>query len=216
MIKILEENEFFIVLVKPEGFSVHNQSPSVAEYLKKARKPQHFVNRLDQETSGLVIVAKQPAYHDLLAEALKDGHKYYRALLRAPWKKPEKNAVWNWPLTDKAEGRANPKGVSSERKEASTEMRVVRTNKHFTEAYLELITGRQHQIRKHAAIAGHPIVGDPRYNEKKYNDSIKEKYGVARMHLYAEKLKFEFEGKDYVFEEKVNLDQFFPKADATV
>ena len=93
-------------------------------------------------------------------------------------------------------------------------MKVVRSNKHFTEAYLELITGRQHQIRKHAAIAGHPVVGDPRYNDKKYNDGIKLKYGIGRMHLYAEKLKFEFEGKDYSFEEKVNLDQFFSKADA--
>ena len=217
MIKILEENDFFIVLTKPEGFSVHNQSPSVAEYLKKAQKPnQHFVNRLDQETSGLIIVAKQPAYHDLLAESLKEGHKYYRALLRGPWKKPEKEALWTWPLTDKAEGRANPKGVSADRKEASTQMKVLRTNQHFTEAYIELNTGRQHQIRKHAAIAGHPIVGDPRYNDKKYNDGIKAKYNVGRMHLYAEKLKFEFEGKDYSFESKVSLDQFFPKSDATI
>lgn len=212
MIKILEENEFFIVLTKPEGYSVHNQSPSVAEYLKKAKKPQHFVNRLDQETSGLLIVAKLPAYHALLTEALEEGHKYYRALLRGPWKKTEKNAVWNWPLTDKAEGRQNPKGISSDRKEATTDMKLIRTNAYFTEAVLELHTGRQHQIRKHTAIAGHPIVGDPRYNEKKYNETIAQKYGNARMHLYAEKLKFEFEGKDYSFESKVNLDAFFPKA----
>lgn len=195
--------------MKPEGYSVHNQSPSVVEYLKKASKPVHFVNRLDQETSGLMIVAKKPENHELLAEALEHGQKFYRALLRGAWDKPEKNLTWVWPISDKAEGRQNPKGISADRQEAQTKVQVLRSNKFFTEVYIELMTGRQHQIRKHAAIAKHPIVGDPRYNDKKYNDNIAKLYGAKRMQLHAEKLEFSFEGKDYSFEAKYSLNDFF-------
>jgi 23S rRNA-/tRNA-specific pseudouridylate synthase len=211
MIKILEENKNFIVLVKPEGFSVHNQSPSVAEYLTKAHKPLHFVNRLDMETSGLMIVAKEPELHISLSEALEEGQKFYRALLRSPWKKKEQQVVWTWPISDKAEGRQNPKGVAASRKEASTSVEILRTNQYFTEVYIELQTGLQHQIRKHAAIAEHPIVGDNRYNDKKYNENIAKLYSNKRMHLHAEKLEFNFNGKDYSYYSPYNLAQFFQK-----
>ncbi|MBY0554771.1 RNA pseudouridine synthase [bacterium] len=209
MIQIVEENKYFIVLIKPEGFSVHNQSPSVAEWLKKASKPLHFVNRLDQDTSGLMVVAKDPEWHNPLAEALDEGQKFYRALLRNPWKKDDKDVTWSWAISDKAEGRQNPKGISSERQEATTQVNVLRTNQYFTEVYIELMTGRMHQIRKHAAIAGHPVVGDSRYNDKKYNENIAKLYNNSRMHLHAEKLMFTFEGKDYDYEKPYRLDQFF-------
>lgn len=209
MIKIIEENEFFIVLAKPHGFSAHNQSPSVAEYLKETKKPQHFVNRLDQETSGLMLVAKAPEYHAPLAEALEKGEKFYRALLRGSWKKSENELLWAWPISDKSEGRQNPQGKSQDRVKAETKVRIVRTNQYFTEAYIELLTGRQHQIRKHSALAGHAIIGDNRYGDKKYNDKICQLYGLSRMHLHAEKLVFNFQGTTYEFENNYNLDHFF-------
>lgn len=209
MIRILEENEFFMVLAKPEGWSVHNQTPSVAEYLLRANKPLHFINRLDSETSGLMVVAQKPEYHEPLVSALEQGSKFYRALLRSPWKNPETELTWQWPISDKSEGFKNPQGSSSERKTASTRVTVVRSNQYFTEVSVELLTGRQHQIRKHSALARHPIVGDPRYNEKKYNDNIAKLYGISRMHLHAEKLRFEFSGKSYVFESLYDLSAFF-------
>lgn len=209
MIKILEENKIFIILLKPEGFSVHNQSPSVVEYLKKMNKAVHFVNRLDQETSGLMLVAKKPEFHEILAESLEHGQKFYRALLRGAWDKSEKDLMWAWPISDKAEGRQNPKGISADRQEAQTKVQVLRTNKFFTEVYIELLTGRQHQIRKHAAISKHAIVGDSRYGDKKYNDNIAKLYGAKRMQLHAEKLVFTFENKAYTFEAKHNFDNYF-------
>ena len=209
MIKILEENDFFIVLRKPEAFSVHNQSPSVAEFLTARKKPLHFVNRLDQETSGLMVVAREPEGHLELADSLENGKKFYRALLRSPWKASEKSVLWKKPISDKAEGYKNPQGLSAHRVDASTKVQIVRSNQYFTEIYAELLTGRQHQIRKHAAIAKHPVVGDPRYNEKKYNDNIAKHYAVKRMHLHAEKLEFSFRGKNYVFEDPYKLDVFF-------
>lgn len=219
MIKILEENEFFLILNKPAGTSVHNESPSLVEFLTKNKKPIHFVNRLDRETSGLVLVAKKPEIHDQLNDALDSGQKLYRALLRGPWKKPAKKAVWSWALTDKAEGRKNPKGLAAGRIACESQVEVIRTNNYFTEVVVKLLTGRQHQIRKHAAIAGLPIVGDNRYNEKSYNDKIKDRYKLERMWLHAEKLEFTFNNKKYNFENKLSLEQFFkvePKAEAAV
>lgn len=212
-IKIVAENDFFFVIDKPAGVSVHNDSPSLAEYLASIKKPLHFVNRLDAETSGLMIVAQKPELHADLAEALEDGRKFYRTLLRSPWKPTnphQKNsAVWSWPISDKSEGRTNPQGPSSARKLADTRVEIIRINRYFTEAYVEILTGRQHQIRKHAALAKHAIVGDSRYNEPKYNANIAKIYGDGRMQLHAEKLVFEFNKTNFIFESKINFDHFF-------
>ena len=208
MIQILAENNFFYVINKPAGLSVHNQTPSVHEHLKSLKMPDHFVNRLDLETSGLMLIAQKAEYHEPLSLALMDGTKIYRALLRGQIK--EQNLIWNKSLTDQAEGRKNPQGISKNRFPCSTEFTSIRTSKYFTEAHLKLNTGRQHQIRKHAALANHAIVGDPRYNDEKYNANIFKIYDIKRMFLHAEKLSFEFEKQIYNFEANdFSLDPFF-------
>jgi 23S rRNA-/tRNA-specific pseudouridylate synthase len=212
MIQILAENNFFYVIHKPAGLSVHNQIPSVQQHIKDLKMPEHFVNRLDLETSGLMVIAQKPEYHMPLNLALGQGEKIYRALLRGQMK--ESSAIWNKPLTDQAEGRKNPQGVSKNRIACSTEFTALRRSKYFTEAELKLNTGRQHQIRKHAALANHAIVGDPRYNDASYNANIFKIYDIQRMFLHAEKISFEYEKENYSFESKdFNLDIFF-KMDA--
>ncbi len=208
MIQILAENNFFYVIHKPAGLSVHNQSPSVHEYIKTHKKSEHFVNRLDRETSGLMLIAQKPEYHEPLSTALSEGSKTYRALLRGHIKEP--TAIWDKPLTDQAEGRKNPQGLSKNRIPCRTEFIALRTSKYFTEAHLKLHTGRQHQIRKHAALTNHAIVGDPRYNDENYNKNIFKRYSVNRMFLHAEKITFDFEKQNYNFESNnFSLDQFF-------
>jgi 23S rRNA-/tRNA-specific pseudouridylate synthase len=207
--QLIDENEDFFVIYKPEGLSVHNQYPSLSEQLTLAKKALHFINRLDLETSGLMVVAQRPELHAPLAEALENGQKFYRALLRSPWKQSQQELLWSWPISDKAEGRKNPQGVASDRVKAETKVQIVRSNQYFTEVYLELLTGRQHQIRKHSALANHPIVGDPRYNEDKYNANIQKFYGNTRMLLQAEKLNFNFNNKDYTYQQDLNLNAFF-------
>ena len=63
MISVLEDNAFFIVLNKPEGVSVHNEKPSLLDWLTERKLPVNFVNRLDAQTSGLVVVARDPKFH---------------------------------------------------------------------------------------------------------------------------------------------------------
>jgi 23S rRNA-/tRNA-specific pseudouridylate synthase len=59
MIQILAESNFFYVIHKPASLSVHNQLPSVYEYIKTHKLPEHFVNRLDRETSGLMLISQK-------------------------------------------------------------------------------------------------------------------------------------------------------------
>ena len=211
MISIVGENAFFIVLNKPEGVSTHNEKPSLLDWLNEQKLPQNFVNRLDQQTSGLVVVARDPKYHEPLSVALQAGQKIYRALLRGGWNDKAKALMWDLALSDKAEGRKNPQGKSSDRKNCITHVQVVRTNQYFTEVLCEIKTGRQHQIRKHAALAKHAIMGDTRYNDDSYNEKMSKMYKTSRMFLNAEELKFTFHGKDYHYQaEKLNCDVFFP------
>ena len=214
MIEILDENNFFLVLFKPQGVSVHNQSPSLVEFLTKNKRPLHFVNRLDQETSGLMVIAQKPEYHNELSLALEQGSKIYRALLRGTWKKTEANLILNWPLTDKAEGRRNPQGESAQRKPCETHLQIVRSNTYFSEVLAEIKTGRQHQIRKHMALLKQPIVGDKRYNDDAYNARIAEMYKKARtdssrLFLQAEKTSFLFKNQKYSYEKPFHLNEFF-------
>lgn len=209
MVQILEENDFFLVLTKPSGYSVHNQKPSLVEFLTEQKKPLHFVNRLDQDTSGLMVVAQKPELHAELATSLESGRKIYRALLRGTWKNPRPELKVNLPLTDKAEGRDNPQGIANERKACETIFTLLRTNAYFSEVTAEILTGRQHQIRKHAALLKQPIVGDNRYGNPKDNERLEKFYKVSRLQLHAEKLEFTFKDKNFKFEIPYSLDLFF-------
>ena len=208
MIQILNENNFFYVINKPAGLSVHNTSPSILEYIKSIKKPEHFVNRLDLETSGLMIIAQKPEYHEPLSQALNMGTKTYRALLRGALE--NSTEIWNKPLTDQAEGRKNPEGLSKNRIPCLTEITVLQKNNYLTAVDAIIRTGRQHQIRKHAALAKHPVIGDKRYNDPVYNQKICARYQIDRMLLHARKLEFTYENKDYIFESnEFLLDSFF-------
>ncbi len=208
MINILAENNYFIVLDKPAGTSVHNEEPNLLTFLKKQNLPVHFVNRLDTETSGLVMIAKKPDFHEPLRQALDHGQKIYSALLRGKMKTVEID--WSWALTDKAEGRQNPQGSSADRKPCLSHVKVIRQSDYLTEVSVEIATGRQHQIRKHAALAKHPIIGDRRYNDAKYNQKIAEIYQDSRMQLHAQKLIFKFNDTPYDIESShFSLDHFF-------
>ena len=209
--EIIAENAYFIILFKPQGVSVHNQSPSLLEFVKEQKKPEHFVNRLDFETSGLVVIAQNENLHEPLQNSLHKGIKKYRALLRGALPIDEgAKVIWNWPISDKAEGRRNPQGDKQNLKAADTEVTLIKKNKYFSEVEIVLKSGRQHQIRKHSALAKHPIVGDNRYNEDKYNAKIADMYKETRMQLEAVSLDFQFKNEKYRFRcNTLELNKYF-------
>lgn len=204
---IIQQSAKWIVINKPIGVSVHNEANDVRALLKKQLRPGSYddvfpVHRLDKETSGVLMLALEAETATELAEKFQ-GHKTaktYFAVLRGALPVSEEWQTWNFPISDKAEGRKNPQGLLKDRVAAETRYRVVQANKFFSLVEVDLLSGRQHQIRKHAALAGHPIVGDSRYNDPKYNEKMASIYGEERLYLHAQKLAIQVQGRVQTFE----------------
>ena len=152
-----------------------------------ARDPSP-AHRLDVGSSGVLLLATSAASARALAEALAASVKTYVAVARGAVA-PEP-AAWQWPLSDRAEGRRDPQGPRPLRKECRTAIHAVRSNKWFSFIEARLETGRTHQIRRHAALAKHALVGDRRYGDARHAEIIFERYGVSRLCLHARRLEF--------------------------
>jgi RluA family pseudouridine synthase len=193
MIEILFQNQDLLIVDKPVGISIHNlEDPeNLMTLLKKqlGRVQLYPVHRLDKETSGIQVFATNEfAAKKYSSEFQKKSvTKIYVGVLRG--KLAKDSGVWNKPLTDKAEGRKNPSGKSAERIPCETQFQVLQTSKYFSLCKFNLITGRQHQIRKHSAIAKHELVGDLRYGDTQYNKKISKRYESSRMYLHCIKLE---------------------------
>lgn len=197
------------IVSKPVGLSVHNDPDRdlisiFRQQLQLSQDPLP-VNRLDKETSGLMVLAADSEAAKQMSGILaqSSAKKYYRAILRGQVKlqpqQHDKINQWSWPISDKAEGRQNPQGKSADRIAAVTNYEVLQSNKYLTEVMCKIETGRQHQIRKHAAIAKHAIVLDSRYGDAKFNKMIQEKYNVSRMMLHSEIMILNVSGKELEF-----------------
>lgn len=142
-----------------------------------------FVNRLDRDTSGLIIIAKNKFVHHYIQSRMPtdDVSKEYIAFVEGNFSEPE--GTVNLPI-----GRPDPESIERtilpEGQPSVTHYRVLEQYKDAAKIACTLETGRTHQIRVHMKAAGHPIIGDPLYNP----ESV-EKFGIARQALHAEKLR---------------------------
>ena len=191
-IPILFQDSNWIVVEKPEGVSVHNNEDAKNLILLLTEQTRHKklypVHRLDKETSGLQVFALNEIWAKTLAQEFENRtvSKTYCGLLRGQLKTSE--GIWSQALTDKAEGRKNPAGVLKDRVACETRFRIIKNSKYFTLCEFHPITGRQHQIRKHVALANHALVGDPRYGDKNYNEKIAGIYKTSRTFLHCTKM----------------------------
>lgn len=141
------------------------------------------VHRIDKDTSGLVIIAKNDKAHIDISEQIKkrEVEKSYFALVRGNIR--EKQAIINMPI-----GRSNKDrkkmAVDKKGKEAITEFKVLKKYNGFTYIEVKIKTGRTHQIRVHMAEIGYPIVGDEVYSNGR------NPFGVKGQMLHAAKLGF--------------------------
>lgn len=197
MFEIIEERQKWMIINKPSGTSVHNEDSSVIDYFKSLGHNYSPVHRIDKETSGLLLLSKDSSYTETLQNALQSARKCYTAVCRGKIK--EDSGMWTNPLSEKAEGRKNPSGPRSSRKKAQSEWRCLESNKYLSLIEVEILTGRTHQIRRHAALNKHSIIGDSRYGEKKYNELISKTYDFKRMALHAMNLEITIEGEDFNF-----------------
>lgn len=193
MITILFQNKDFIAVDKPAGISVHNAEGD-ENLLLVLEKQLHLeklypVHRLDKETSGVQLLALNQDSAKRLSDEFqgKTIQKHYVAILRGQLQ--EDSGAWQSPLTNKAEGRKNPAGLTKERVPCETQFHVLRRSKYFSFCEFRLITGRRHQIRKHSALAKHEIVGDSIYGTPKYLKKMASLYPSQRLYLHCLKIE---------------------------
>jgi len=192
---IVYEDKDVIVINKDRGMVVHPAPGNYKDTLVNALlyhckdlssingvKRPGIVHRLDKDTSGLIMVAKNDYAHNFLADQLKDktASRVYVALVHGSVH--VNKGVINIPIGRDPKSRVKMAAVS-EGKEAVTEFTVLEYYKDFTLIECRLKTGRTHQIRVHMSYIGYPLVGDPLYGHKKL------KYG-DKQYLHAKELSF--------------------------
>lgn len=172
---VLFENRDILVVNKPAGQKTHPNQPletgtllnDAAGYLKNTPGEAFMVHRLDQATSGAVVIAKNPVVVPILDRRISQGqmHREYLALVEGQISPA--SGEFNWPIgrdpLDRRKRMVN--GVNAQ--PALSYYRVVWQSKVATLVRLKLATGRTHQLRVHLAYSGHPIIGDPLYSQVK-------------------------------------------------
>jgi 23S rRNA pseudouridine955/2504/2580 synthase len=196
--RILHEDSRILVLDKPAGLAVHggsNVSLGCIEALRLLRpdsKDLELAHRLDRDTSGCLLLAKRRSALRMLHELLREGRvdKRYLTLVKGPW--PEGATEIDAPLvTRRVGGEARVKVDESGKESRSTFRLVDRFGKTASLLEVSIDTGRTHQIRVHAAHAGHPVAGDERYGDKDFDEYMKS-FGLTRMFLHAHSLSFDW------------------------
>lgn len=194
---ILYEDKDLLIVNKPAGVAVHGGSGlafGVIEALRAARPelPElELVHRLDRDTSGVLLIAKRRAALRELHAALRDREmtKRYLALVAGKWQLGKKRIELPL-LTNQKQGGERVVRVHADGQSAlSTFVPEQHFGKLATLMAIEIGTGRTHQIRVHAAHAGHPVAGDEKYGNKDANEMLKT-FGLRRMFLHAHSLEF--------------------------
>jgi len=197
-----------IFINKPEGVSVHNQPgldlcSLVEAFLRthaQIREKTLFdpdfgvnpVHRLDKETSGVMLLAANRNMFPFFARQFEARAvvKQYVAILHGNLENQDADGLWgtwDWPLSKSAGGRKNPAG-SAKRLPSETRYLVLGHSRHYSLVRLSIDTGRTHQIRRHAKLSGHPVVGDQRYGSTRALNYLKNKEKFRRLALHAQAL----------------------------
>lgn len=191
-VKIIYEDKDIIVIEKSEGILSMASAPGqfcvktiLDEYFRKRHFPctAHVVHRLDRETSGLMIYAKQLDMRKVLEENWHDivYDRRYVALLCGKMEQ-EGGTVRSW-LKDNKAYITYSSPIDNGGKEAITHYRRINTNGRFTLAEMRLETGRKNQIRVHMADLGHPVAGDEKYGNGQ-NPIHRLALHAFRLHFY--------------------------------
>lgn len=218
-IPILAAGKGWLAVDKPAGLTVHNESERdlcsyASAFIQKypAAKKQigmdsnfgvNPVHRLDKETSGVILLCVDREMFRFFSNQFESSRikKQYVAMLHGrleaskgndPWGK------WDWPLAKAAGGRKYPEGPEP-RQDCETRFKILDHSPHYTMAEIEILTGRIHQIRRHAKLAGHPVVGDTRYGSIRAINYLKQHHGFDRLALHARALTLYLPGEKKPF-----------------
>lgn len=217
-VEILYEDNDIIVVNKPKGMVVHpangNPDGTLVNAIMAICKDSlsgiggeirpGIVHRLDKDTSGALIIAKNDKAHIQMSEQIKNHEveKTYIALVRGFVK--ENEATINMPIGRSTKDRKKM-AVTKNGKQAITHFKVLERFKNYTLLEVKIETGRTHQIRVHLTEIGYPIVGDTVYSNGK------NEWGIQGQCLHAKSLKFKhpITGKEMFIE--APMPEYFEK-----
>ena len=206
--RILYEDEHVLIIDKPAGVLSQPDAsglPSMVEYLTRyllgsgsldedslATFRPSVCNRLDRNTSGIILAGKSLAGLQALSQILKERrvHKYYLCLVCGTVTHSQN--ICGYLQKDQKRNKViiqQSPGLGLSRIE--TGYRPLAAAEDATWLEVELITGRTHQIRAHLASIGHPLIGDAKYGDEKRNQFYRKRYGVNRQLLHAWRVTFD-------------------------
>ena len=189
-LNILYEDDHLLAVDKPSGMLIHPSRSKfdgtlanfvVGYYQKSGQKCAfHPVTRLDRDTFGIVLLAKNAHAHALMQQC--ELQKTYHALVLGNWE--EEQGIIDAPIARKPLPSLL-REVHPEGKPCLTEFAVLQRHEGYTKLQLRPITGRTHQLRVHCAHLGHPILGDPQYGNEA------SAFGLPSQILCAKRLEFD-------------------------
>ena len=189
--RILYEDEHLLALDKPAGIVVHSGSGrsvgviEIMRHLRGAEEELQLVHRLDRETSGVLLLAKDYPTLKALQACFAEGRVKKRYLTFLIGALPSDVIDVDRPLQrNRLRSGERLSGVSPGGKHAFTRFSVVQRFGDGCLVRAEIKTGRTHQIRAHAAAIGHPVGGDDKYGDNKVNRLLKQ-HGLRRLFLHA-------------------------------
>lgn len=204
---IIYEDENLVLVNKPTGILSHgagteanNVVDGLIYYLYKKgeynpREEKTFVpaicNRLDRNTSGIIIGAKNATALRHLNSAIKSNQvgRYYKTIVQG--KIDSKDLLKGYLIKDRDRNKAKvlDKQVEGSKK-ILTKINIINNTSNYSLLEVELITGRTHQIRAHLSSIGHPIIGDKKYGSERENKLFWERFKLENQLLHCCRIKF--------------------------
>lgn len=195
-VEILHEDAAIVVVAKPSGLLVHRTEASADEaaLLQLARDATggahvYPVHRLDRAASGVLVLARSPAFARTLHEQFEDGRadKRYLALVRGA---PAEAGVIDHPIPRREDGPRVP-AVTEFTRVAVVNVAMGERRQDYALVEARPKSGRWHQIRRHMKHLGHPLVGDVNYGRGEHNRFCRAEFGLLRLALHAASLGFD-------------------------
>ncbi|MGC2033327.1 MAG: RluA family pseudouridine synthase [Steroidobacteraceae bacterium] len=202
---VIFQDKHLLVIDKPAGVAVHGGSGmsfGVIEALRASRPREtlELVHRLDRDTSGCLLVARDRSTLTALHALIRNGgmHKTYLALVAGSWQLGTKRVDAPLATDNRQHGERHVRVAAAGKDSVSVFKPVQFFGPLATLMEVDIPTGRTHQIRVHASFAGHPLLGDDKYGDRERNAELK-RHGLKRTFLHAQSVAFEWPGSGVPF-----------------
>jgi 23S rRNA pseudouridine955/2504/2580 synthase len=237
---IIYEDDNIILINKPKGILSHaadknygdNIVDSMVSYLyqkgdynpriEKTFTPS-ICNRLDRNTSGIIIGAKNYQALKIINKAIKNGEvrRFYKTIVKGNIRKDFTAEAYL--SKDEERNKVEVYEEDTEgKKKIVTNIKTIENKGGYSLLEIELITGRTHQIRSHLSSLGYPVIGDTKYGDRKINKIFNERYGLESQWLHGYKIQLNgleepldyLNGKEFISKisdkyEKIEMDLFY-------